>query len=149
MSDLTSNTSAGLTWRMGKESQRISSQHEQLDDHFGLVMDSLACGDLASAERRFLRFADALEAHLSLEDGFYFPALRGLAPAIEAELQKLSAEHAQIRAEVARVTPLFDEARPEACAIELEQLAAQIAEHERREERLLQRIQQPQPEHPK
>jgi hypothetical protein len=135
------NDRPGLSWRVGKESERISSQHRQLDDHFRLVLEALSRGDLASAERRFLRFADALDAHLSLEDNFYFPALRGLAPALLGELESLASEHGEIRDEVARVMPLFDEARPDTCVHELERLAARMAEHERREERLLQRIQ--------
>jgi iron-sulfur cluster repair protein YtfE (RIC family) len=131
----------GLALRMQRERRVISAQHRQLDDFYHRVASAVH-GDLPDAARAaFARFADALEAHLALEDGLYFPALRGLRPALGVDLEALCDEHQRLREALARLARLIEAGPCAPCAAPLERLAGDIAEHEGREEGLLASIQ--------
>jgi hypothetical protein len=127
----------GLTLRMQREGRVISSQHRQLDDFTLRLAAALDAGEAPAAQAAFRRFSDALEAHLALEDGLYFPALRGLRPALEADLEALSDEHQALRQSLVGLAQLVEAGRCAACQRPLEQLAGDLAEHEGREEGLL------------
>ncbi len=128
----------GLTLRMGREASRISSQHRQLDEHCDVVRAALARGDAHTARRAFERFLDALEAHLSLEETLYFPALHGLAPVLGAELAELVRQHDGVRASMDGVrSQLAGELASEA---RLDAAVAELRAHEQREEELIDRI---------
>jgi iron-sulfur cluster repair protein YtfE (RIC family) len=133
----------GLAQRMQRETGRISSQHRQLDDFHVAVSAALARGDAAGACTAFERFADALEAHLSLEDEFYFPALHGLARELAPELAALAEEHAALRTGMRSVADCLKAASLDACVIALAGWITELSAHERREEALLARIQRP------
>ena len=108
MSNGNGKAQPGLALRMQRETRVISAQHRQLDD-FYLRVASAVHGDQPDAARAaFARFADALEAHLALEDGLYFPALRGLRPALGRDLEALCDEHQQLREGLAGVARLID-----------------------------------------
>jgi hypothetical protein len=133
----------GLEKRMGKEARRISSQHRQLDVLYGVVADALQRGDARSSRAGFERFCDALDAHFSLEEGFYFPALHGMRPELGAELAELAREHGELRALLEELRPRFDGAGLDGCAAALDAFAARLARHEGVEERLVARIRGP------
>lgn len=130
----------GLEKRMGREARRISSQHRQLDELYALVEDALERGDAADAALRLTRFADALEAHFSLEDNLYFPALRGMRPELGGELEALSREHGEMLVSLAAIRTRLDGGDAGGCAADLEALALRLAGHEAREEDLVARI---------
>jgi hypothetical protein len=127
----------GLALRMQRERRVISAQHRQLDDFALRLAAALDAGEPPAAQAAFLRFSDALEAHLALEDGLYFPALRGLRPTLEPDLEALSDEHQALRESLVGLARLVEAGRCEACVRPLEQLAGDLAEHEGREEGLL------------
>jgi len=127
----------GLTLRMKRERRVLSAQHRQLDDFCARLAAALDAGEAPAALAAFRRFSDALEAHLALEDGLYFPALRGLRPALEPDLEALRDEHAALRERLADLGHLVEAGRCEACLWSLGQLAGDLAEHEGREEGLL------------
>jgi len=141
VSDPTRNRQPGLVLRMQREARVISSQHRQLDDFYRRVADAVHGDQPDTARAVFARFADALEAHLALEDGLYFPALLGLRPSLARDLEALCDEHQQIRERLADVARLIDAGVCAECARPLERLAGDIAEHEGREEGLLASIQ--------
>jgi hypothetical protein len=127
----------GLALRMQRERRVISAQHRQLDDFALRLAAALDAGEPPAAQAAFLRFSDALEAHLALEDGLYFPALRGLRPTLEPDLEALSDEHQTLRESLVGLARLVEAGRCEACVKPLERLAGDLAEHEGREEGLL------------
>jgi hypothetical protein len=127
----------GLALRMQRERRVISAQHRQLDDFTLRLAAALDAGEAPAAQAAFLRFSDALEAHLALEDGLYFPALRGLRPSLAPDLVALGDEHQALRERLARLARLVAAGRCEACVRPLERLAGDLAEHEGREEGLL------------
>jgi hypothetical protein len=129
-----------LALRMGSEARRISAQHKQLDLFYGMLEESLQRGSLRGARVAFVRFHDALEAHISLEDQVFFPALRGLRPEFEPDLSALVEEHSTIRLELDRLHDLLSAGSLEECSECLGRFAAAIAEHEEREEALMARI---------
>ena len=129
----------GLELRMRRESVRISSQHRQLDEHWARVREALERGETGRARRTFAHYADALEAHLSLEDDFYYPALHGLSPALGGELAALAREHTSLRSSLASVREELARSGAATSSSTLTGFFAALADHERREEALLAR----------
>jgi iron-sulfur cluster repair protein YtfE (RIC family) len=122
---------------MGHESRRISSQHRQLDTLYGLIVSSLQRGEREPARQALQRFEDAFEAHISLEDGFYFPALRGMQVDVGEELESLSHEHGRFREDLAALAAAVQSAPLEAVADSLDEFITRVAAHEGREEALI------------
>ncbi len=122
---------------MQRERRVISSQHRQLDDFTLRLAAALDAGEADAARAAFQRFSDALEAHLSLEDGLYFPALQGLRPELRNDLETLTSEHHALRERLAGLARLVERGRCAACQRPLERLASELADHEGREEGLL------------
>jgi Xaa-Pro aminopeptidase len=127
----------GLRLRLRAEHRRISSQHRQLDALYGFVTEAVGRGSLPDAHTAFQRFRDAWDAHTGLEDGFYFPALRGLRPALEERLEALCDDHARFREALEEVERAFVREELEAAAAALERVVFAISEHERSEEDLV------------
>jgi hypothetical protein len=137
----TQRNQPGLALRVQRGTRVISAQHRQLDVLYLQVDTALLAGESERARAAFTRFADALEAHLALEDGLYFPALHGLRPALEGDLERLCDEHQQLREQLSRIERAIEGGACEPCARLLHQFAGDLAEHEGREEGLLASIQ--------
>jgi iron-sulfur cluster repair protein YtfE (RIC family) len=133
----------GLEKRVQIESRRISSQHRQLDQFHEMVATALEHGDPAQVRSAFTRFRDALEAHFSVEDDVYFPAVHGLRPQLESELTSLVADHREMRRQLEKVQQLLDADRLAEGGAALDAMVSVLIEHETREERLLDQIRRP------
>jgi hemerythrin len=127
----------GLGRRMQIEGRRISDQHRQLDQLFGLVAAALEGDDAAAARAAFQRFRDALEAHFSMEDDVHFPALHGLRPALEPELTALVEEHRHFRTELEALAAQLTSGALAEAADAVDRFVTGLATHEGREEKLL------------
>jgi hypothetical protein len=127
----------GLRLRLRGEAKRLSTQHEQLDTFFDMVASALERGSLNGARVSFVRFCDALEAHISLEDRVFFPALRGLRPDLTEKLTGLVEEHTSVRLELDQLRDLLAAGSAETFSKRFEQLGSFLGEHERREDLLL------------
>ena len=130
----------GLKTRLALETKRISSQHRQLDALYELVVDAVNHRLGAAARSAFERFHDALDAHLSLEEELYFPALNGMRPELREELDGLCEEHVTLREKLDAIAHVLQEYPLEESVPLLEDMANTIANHEGREELLLSRI---------
>jgi hemerythrin superfamily protein len=126
---------------MGRDVRRISSQHRQLDALYAMIADAIEKGLASKAQLAFLRFQDALEAHFSLEDELYFPALRGLRPELDGDLAALVREHQDLRESMLSVRSEFERSDLDCSANALEEFIRLLTAHEDREERLLESIQ--------
>ncbi len=132
-----------LHMRIGTGTRRLSSQHRQLDLFYAMVREALERGSLRGARVAFVRFRDALEAHVAMEEQVFFPALHGLDPSLEAELTGFVEDHAELRAVLERIHDLLAEGALETSRSELSAFADRVADHERREEDLVSRISGP------
>ena len=130
----------GLKKRMEFAGRRISSQHRQLDDFYAVVRRALDAGAIHSAREFFYRFQDAVDAHLSLEEELYFPALFALRPALRSQLERIRAEHDGIREQMRLVRKLLESNEQELSSEHMSDLANSLADHEEREEELVGRI---------
>lgn len=130
----------GLRMRMRGEERRISSQHKQLGDLFDRILASVQGGGPRMALGDFLLFSTALEAHMSVEEDIYFPALHGLRNDVGEELMELVAEHVRIRGELPKVQKRLNEGNEAEARQALDELASLVDRHEKQEENLLARI---------
>lgn len=127
----------GLRRRVEIESRRIPSQHRQLDQFYGVLVDVLAHRDAAGSRTAFAHFADACRAHFAMEDEIYFPALHGLRPDLEHALTELVQEHRAMVRTLERLASLFEADRLAEAEGELDRLVTRLQAHEGREERIL------------
>lgn len=127
----------GLRMRMRGGAQRISSQHRQLDALYERILAALSRSSQPEARDALDRFLDAWDAHTGLEDEFYFPALRGLRPAMAPELATFTGEHRQIREALAGVEERLGAGELAVAGDALADLVGEIARHEEREEKLV------------
>lgn len=126
--------------RMRGEERRISSQHRQLEDLFARVLGSVEAGGPRKAVGDFLLFSTALEAHMSVEEEIYFPALHGLRNDVGEELAQLVEEHESIRTSLPSVQRHLNESDEGVALRVLGELADRVSRHENQEESLLARI---------
>lgn len=131
---------SGLRLRMRGEERRISSQHRQLGDLFERTLDSVEAIGPRKAVGDFLLFQTALEAHMSVEEDIYFPALHGLRNDVREELVELVEEHKEIRIALNNVKYLMSRSVDHDSKLALIELANRIEQHEEQEESLLARI---------
>ena len=127
----------GLGLRLRREMLRLASQHHQLDQFHEVFENALARGDLPAAEQSFARFADALEAHFTLEEQVYFPALHGRDVAAAAELGELVREHEALRSAVDEIHRTLRARDRAACDAAMSAWLPRLVLHERREEALM------------
>jgi len=136
-SELSTQPGLRLRLRLRNEAQRLSTQHRQLDTFFEMVVVALERGSLQGARASFIRFRDALEAHLTLEDQVFFPAFRGLRPALADTLTGLIEDHERFRRELDQLHDLLAVGSAEAFASGFDTLAEAVSVHERKEEKIL------------
>lgn len=127
----------GLRLRLRSGAERLSAQHRQLNTFFEMVLAAIDRHSLSGARTSYVRFRDALEAHLSLEDEVLFPALRGLRPELDETLTSLVLEHKRFRTQLERLHELLALGSAESFGREFEDFTEEVAQHERREESLL------------
>lgn len=126
--------------RMLGEERRIASQHEKLDVLCREVFIAIEKHGPSLAASDYLLFMTALDAHMTVEEEIYFPALHGLSADSAEEFAALVDEHDELRrgADDVRIC-LNAKDRVGAC-LALDRLARQISAHEKVEEDLIARI---------
>ncbi len=130
----------GLRQRMRGEERRIEGQHEQLDALCREVCASLERDGTEAVLDDYLLFVGALEAHMTIEEDIYFPALHGLRMELADELSALVEAHQAFRRQTEEVRALFEGHDRLAAQAALERLALDFAAHEAAEEELMARV---------
>ncbi len=131
----------GLRLRLAHEARRIAAQHGYLDALEATTLLSLERGDPSEMRHALHGFHGSLDAHFTLEEQVHFPALHGLRPDVEPEIDELIREHARFRDELHRIEAVLHgsaSGAAEALAA-FREVAAGLGRHEEREERLLER----------
>ena len=130
----------GLRHRMRSETRRIEGQHEQLDALCREVCAGLERDGTEAAFDDYLLFVGALEAHMTIEEDIYFPALHGLQMELSEELTALAEAHEVFRRQTQELRVLFEQNDQPAARSALERLAVDFAAHEAAEEALMTRV---------
>jgi iron-sulfur cluster repair protein YtfE (RIC family) len=127
----------GLRHRLRRAVRQIAAQHLHLRSAHQAVADAAAAGNPGELATCVDRLCGAIDAHFSLEENVFFPALHGLHPQSERDLQALVNDHSAHRSELDRLRALVAGQPSPEFAAAYRAFADETAEHERREERLL------------
>lgn len=138
----------GLGRRLRYESQRISSQHEKLNQLYADVRRELDRRARHNAFVCFGRLQDALEAHFEVEDRVYFPAVHGFRPEHSPLLDRLLADHVEFRRELNAINRLLDAHELDESQRLLDALVIRLIAHEEKEDALLAEITAAGPQRP-
>ena len=129
----------GLTLRMKNEARRIQDQHRRLSELKDEIASALSAHAMQRASEYFDRFVEALEAHFSVEEQLFFPAIHGIDAEIGETVDQLISAHALMRDQMAGLSRVFASGDGRECARQLENLIALLQHHERAEERVMRR----------
>lgn len=127
----------GLRHRLRRARKQIESQHEQLRTLHDALCTCCANARVDAVRAAADRLAAAIDAHFSMEDEVFFPALHGLHRESESDLKALIGEHARYRKQFAELCEGLRSDSIDDFEKSYRALAAAMAEHEGREERLV------------
>jgi len=127
----------GLNLRVASETRRVLGQHAQLNSFFRMVDEALARSSLQGARISFMRFRDAYEAHMDVEEHSFFPALRGLKPHLAPHLAEMVLEHTRHREQLDELHELLARGSAEPFSQCFTRFCDELARHEAREEALI------------
>jgi hemerythrin-like domain-containing protein len=130
----------GLRHRLRRALRQMEEQHRNLRPIHAELSRALEHGALSEIVAWLERYGKALDAHFSLEDELLFPALLGLDPGAEPELDSLSRDHGAFMAELHALQEELAAHFGRSAALRVASLRESLAEHESREEGLVSRI---------
>jgi len=131
---------SGLRYRMRRALRQIGDQHRQLHEIRDRLGAALASGERREVRDAFVRYRHAIGAHFELEDEVFFPALHGLHPEEQEDLEALGLDHAGLLAALQRLVPLLEESALERFGAAFDAFRRDLRQHEKREEGLVSRI---------
>jgi hemerythrin-like domain-containing protein len=129
---------SGLRYRIRRAARQISEQHRHMNELLREINEALAEGARERLMDLLVRYRGAMDAHFTLEDSVFFPALHGLHPKHADELDLLSHEHQGFAVELGRLRRFLEEGRLDAFSKTLQDFVNDVTRHEAREERLVQ-----------
>lgn len=132
-----SDEQPGLRRRLAHASRRLAVQHEYLDALLATTRRALERNTPAEAREALHAFRGALDAHFALEEQVHFPALHGLEPARDREIEALVLEHRALRDRLLVLEGKVGREPRDGVARAFVELGASLRDHEDREERLL------------
>jgi hypothetical protein len=127
----------GLQHRIQRLVQQTADQHRHLAALRREIDVAFERGALHDAQSALKHFDLALAAHFELEQGVFFPALHGLAPARATDLETLEREHTGLLAALRELVARVEGASAQASQAALEKWLVGLRDHERREEQLV------------
>lgn len=134
---------AGLRYRIRRAARQIGDQHRKLDEIYLVLGEAVAdCAKLDACDA-FYNYRDTVVAHFALEENIFFPAIHGLAPALERQLTELIDSHDRFRSDLAHMADELDGADPasiEDFSRQLHGFAKALAIHEGKEEKLVREV---------
>ena len=127
----------GLRHRLRRALRQMEGQHRHLKPIYAELVRAVDGRGVAEMQEWVLRYRVALEAHFALEEEVLFPALRGLHPQREADLDRLSEDHQQFQGQLLEIERGLGTAYGHDSASRIAALSTSLEEHEQREERLV------------
>ena len=131
---------SGLKLRLRSEERRIESQHQRLDILCRDVYSALDKNGPHAAINDFLLYEAAVEAHMTIEEETYFPAIHGLRTDLGSELSDLVQDHVAIRMGLKEIKAHLKSNSTSPAMLSLEALGRQFYTHEINEEELFARV---------
>lgn len=129
--------------RIQRSERQIAEQHAALDRLQVDLQRALENGAERGVEEALRALEGAVVAHFELEEHAYYPDPEAL-PAGPAEaLRALEGEHEQLRAELEDLRRAFEGEGLPALRTAFSIFATALAEHETREEKLMERLSHP------
>lgn len=125
---------SGLRFRLRRAARKIAAQHQHMHEILEDFERALADRSLERLRELYGRYRDALEAHFALEDEVFFPAIHGLQPEQEAELDALSRDHEGFLTDLAGLAERLAVDRLDVFEEAFRQLVRELDRHEQREE---------------
>lgn len=113
------------------------SEHGELDRLFGGLFSIIASGRAAAASDAFEDLAEALEAHLSVEEDVYFPLIERLSPAHGSVVREARLAHLGLRDRMGALRTHLADGQLEPAKSLLARLLEELRDHERAEARLI------------
>ena len=132
--------SSGLRFRLQRAARQIAQQHQHLNELLREIDHALAAGDRARLGKIFAAYRGLVDAHFSLEDEVFFPALHGLHPEHGSELEALSSEHVGFGAQLSRLEADLAADLVDSFERGLRGLVDELNRHETREEKLVRQL---------
>ncbi len=123
--------------RLRGQERRIENQHERLDQLCREVYATLGKDGPTAAINDFLLYKSAIEAHMTLEEEMFFPALHGLRGDLSSVLTELVKDHVEVRNELEEIKLRLKSRDGTAARLGLESLARLFERHEKVEEDLI------------
>ncbi len=130
----------GACLRLRRVARRISFQHQKLESLYRTLARALAKDDEREAQAQLAQFCDVIAAHFSLEEDVCFPALARLWPEMRGRIADLAREHDRFREELDQIQRRLGASEREGAEARFDRLAAELAGHDSREEKLIERI---------
>ena len=128
---------AGLQHRLRRAKRQIESQHSHLHTLYESLAAAIAKGSVEPVRDTGEQLLAAMEAHFALEDGVFFPAVHRLHPKHRQELNDLMRDHERYCKKLVQMLGDLASAGLDSFAAGYRELAASVADHEGREERLI------------
>jgi hypothetical protein len=126
-----------LREHLKRASDQIHAQHRRLEPLFEDLSDALAGGSSRDAQTAAFRLDGAVKAHFLLEEEVIFPAIRGLRPQHQAELEVLAADHQGLGVGLQTVIDQILKGQLDLAGRSLESCRLAVKDHEVREEAFL------------
>jgi hemerythrin-like domain-containing protein len=130
----------GLRPRLAHATRRLAAQHQYLDALLATTRRALERNAPGEAREALHAFRGAIDAHFALEEQVHFPALHGLDPAQDREIEALVLEHRALREQLLALEVRVGREPRDAVARSFVDLGATLRAHESREERLVDAI---------
>jgi iron-sulfur cluster repair protein YtfE (RIC family) len=131
-----SGMDTGLRYRVRRAARQIAEQHDNLQDIARALDGAIGERALPRMKELMTRYSGALDAHFSLEERVFFPALHGLHPERGEELERLSQAHRSFEAVIDRLRRSLDSADLDGFGSGFRRMIADMDRHEQHEERL-------------
>ncbi len=132
-----SRMETGLRHRLRRAVRQMVTQHEHLRALIQALADATENGRVSEIQESVDRLRGAIEAHFSLEDDVFFPAIHGLHSETARELHALMREHVDYLDDLARLRTELTTGAVGAFTKGYRAFCKSFAEHERREDRLI------------
>jgi nucleotide-binding universal stress UspA family protein len=127
----------GLRYRVKRAARQIASQHRHIRSTVDAIREAAANGAGRDLRTALTGLQNAVDAHFSLEEDVFFPAIHGLHPEYAGVMEALGRDHVRFVSELRGIADGLELSDLARFASAFEAFANSLAAHEVREEELV------------